>query len=131
MPLFRLIKMNQISSKTHEFLVSVHPSIRFTVQWSLILSILSYYTRNSQNSSKFLQKSCIVLYNSWFYLFTYLQTLSKYLEKYIFNDFRSFFKNPSKFRSIFISSILSSLDQSWRDLFSSFTVLLTHHLSFL
>ena len=49
---------------------------------------------NSQNlpiSPIFLQKSCIVPYNSWFYIFRYPQTLSKYSQNPYFHHFWSFF----------------------------------------
>jgi hypothetical protein len=48
------------------------------------------FIQNHPILPEFSQKSCIVLYNSSNPLFEYPNTLSKYLQKPIFNDFRSF-----------------------------------------
>jgi hypothetical protein len=67
-------------------------SIRFTV-YNIRIQCLNvriyHFHLNYLNSPLFLQKSCIVLYNSCFSLFAYRQTLSKIYEKCYFHDFSS------------------------------------------
>ena len=70
-------------------------SIRITIEsywfyWFVDTYPLFYI--KSPKFVQFLQKSCIVLYNSWFSLFAYLNTLSKIYEKCLFQDFSSIFE---------------------------------------
>ena len=81
-----------ISSSTHELAVLQEYSIHFTVLNIYFIRFVYTYLSFWSKSSLFLQKSCIVLYNSPFPLSSYLQTLSKYYEKCIFNYFWSISK---------------------------------------
>jgi len=74
--LFQNSILNSRFSWFHTFFYTIYRlNITNLVDWRLLYTIFS---KNSQFSSIFLQKSCIVPYNSCFSIFTYLQRLSKY-----------------------------------------------------
>jgi len=123
-----------ISSSTHELAVLQEYSIHFTVLNIYFIRFVYTYLSFWSNSSVFLQNAWVVVYNSLNSIFRYLQTLSKYYEKCIFNYFWSISKicliiihRLFIFDLIDLSSLISILYD--HDLSSLISILYDHDLS--